>query len=326
MTRRQRRSRARTVRRVVVVILALTAAGALFVYIRYRQDLNEARERLGGGGRVVQTRCGPIEYSEAGEGKTVLSIHGAGGGWDQGLLIRTFIGEGFRVIAPSRFGYLNTPYPNDPSAVAQADTYACLLDHLDIERAAVVAFSAGGPSALQFAIRHPQRTDALVMVSAISDASLVDPRPVDPSQDPVLSALLTDFVFWSATTYFPERALAFFGVSRDAQQRLTREEYERALRVLRMILPMSMRKTGNFNDPAHWFERGEFDLGRIAAPTLVIHSRDDTFVSFAHGQHTAAGIPQARLSPQEFGGHFVYVRDAVLREIRAFLDQHGRTP
>lgn len=201
-----------------------------------------------------------------------------------------------------------------------------LLDHLGIERALVIAFSAGGPSALQFAIRYPERTNALVMVSAISDASLVDPRPVDPSKDPMLSALLTDFAFWAATTYFPDRAMAFFGVSRDAQQRLTPEEHARALRVLRMILPMSRRKTGNFNDPAHWFERGEFDLERITAPTLVMHAMDDTFVPVAHGQYTAAGIPEARFAPQEFGGHFVYARDAVLKEIRAFIDEHGRTP
>ena len=89
---------------------------------------------------------------------------------------------------------------------------------------------------------------------------------------------------------------------------------------------MSMRKTGNFNDPAHWFERGAFDLERIAAPTLVIHAIDDTFVPVAHGQYTAARIPNARFATQEFGGHFVYVRDAVLREIRAFIDQYGRTP
>ncbi|HET9216627.1 MAG TPA: hypothetical protein VFR18_06585 [Terriglobia bacterium] len=87
---------------------------------------------------------------------------------------------------------------------------------------------------------------------------------------------------------------------------------------------MSMRNTGNFNDPAHWFERGEFDLGRIIAPTLVIHAMDDTFVSFAHGQHSAAS--NARFAPQEFGGHFVYVRDAALRVIRTFIEQHGRTP
>jgi pimeloyl-ACP methyl ester carboxylesterase len=314
------------VRRVALVILVIIAVSALLIYVRYRRDINNAHARLASGSHVVETPCSLIEYNEVGEGKIVLSVHGAGGGWDQGLLISPFMGQAVRVIAPSRFGYLNTPYPGDPSAVAQADAYACLLDHLDLERASVVAFSAGGPSALQFAIRYPHRVDALVMVSAISDAGLVDPRPVDPSNDPVLSALLTDFVFWTATTYFPERAMAFFGVSRDAQQRLTREEHERALLILQMILPMSMRKTGNFNDPAHWFERGEFDLGRITAPTLVIHAKDDTFVPFAHGQYTAARIPDARFAQQEFGGHFVYVRDAVLREIRTFIEQHGRTP
>ena len=324
------RARGQRLRRSLMILgliaLAFIVLGTTLTYSQYRRDLSDARERLARGSHLAQTSCGAIEYSEEGEGMPVLSVHGAGGGWDQGLLISPFLGEGFRVIAPSRFGYLNTPYPDDPSAVAQADAYTCLLDSLGIERVSVVAFSAGGPSALQFAIRYPERTTALVMVSAISDASLVDPRPVDPSKDPVLSVMLTDFVFWTATFYFSERAMAFFGVSRAAQQRLTPEEHDRALRVLRMILPMSMRKTGNFNDPAHWFERGQFDLERITAPTLVIHAMDDTFVPFAHGQYTAARILNARLAPQEFGGHFVYVRDAVLGEIRAFIDQYGRTP
>jgi predicted alpha/beta-fold hydrolase len=88
-----------------------------------------------------------------------------------------------------------------------------------------------------------------------------------------------------------------------------------------MILPMSMRKTGNFNDPAHWFERGDFALEQIKAPTLVIHAVDDTFVSFAHAQHTAERIPNTRLESFDFGGHFVYVRDDVLAEIASFVAQ-----
>jgi pimeloyl-ACP methyl ester carboxylesterase len=66
------------------------------------------------------------------------------------------------------------------------------------------------------------------------------------------------------------------------------------------------------------FERGDFDLARIAAPTLVIRATDDSFVPIAHGRHSA-GIPNARFAPQEYGGHFVYVRDTVLAEIRRFI-------
>jgi 2-hydroxy-6-oxonona-2,4-dienedioate hydrolase len=96
-------------------------------------------------------------------------IYGAGGDYDQGLLIGELIlGEGHRIIAPSRFSYLGAEIPVDPSNEAQADAYSCLLDTLDVERAVVLGFSTGGPSALQFVLRHPQRTKTLIMAAAIS--------------------------------------------------------------------------------------------------------------------------------------------------------------
>lgn len=82
---------------------------------------------------------------------------------------------GLRVIAVSRFGYLRTPLPADASAAAQADAHACVLDALGIRRAAVLGVSAGGPSALQFALRHPERTAALVLLVP----AVYAPRPND---------------------------------------------------------------------------------------------------------------------------------------------------
>ncbi|HEU5251112.1 MAG TPA: alpha/beta hydrolase [Thermoanaerobaculia bacterium] len=303
--------------------MILVAAGTALLYFRFRHDVRAARERIAAGGKIAETPCGRIEYAEQGEGRAVLVSHGAGGGYDQGLAVSERLGAGLRIIAPSRFGYLGMPYPDDPSAAEQADAYACLLDALGVARVVVIAFSAGGPSALQFALRHPARTDALIMVSAISDGSLVDPRPVDPSKDPALSTMLHDFPFWLAVTCFPDQVLRFFGMTREAQRRLTPEEHGRAVRVVRMILPMGMRATGNFNDPAHWFERGDFALESIRAPTLVIHARDDTFVAFAHGEYTARHIPNARLASFDYGGHFVIVRDAVAAEISTFLRRVG---
>lgn len=310
--------------RVALALMILVAAGTALLYFRFRHDVRAARERIAAGGKIAETPCGRIEYAEQGEGRAVLVSHGAGGGYDQGLAVSERLGAGFRIIAPSRFGYLGMPYPDDPSAAEQADAYACLLDALGVARVVVIAFSAGGPSALQFALRHPARTDALIMVSAISDGSLVDPRPVDPSKDPALSTMLHDFPFWLAVTCFPDQVLRFFGMTREAQRRLTPEEHDRAVRVVRMILPMGMRATGNFNDPAHWFERGDFALESIRAPTLVIHARDDTFVAFAHGEYTARHIPNARLASFDYGGHFVIVRDAAAAEIASFIGEVGK--
>jgi pimeloyl-ACP methyl ester carboxylesterase len=66
--------------------------------------------------QIVMTRHGSVEYTNWGEGAAVLVIHGAGGGYDQGVAIaRAFGGEGFRWISPSRFGYLRTSLPADDS-------------------------------------------------------------------------------------------------------------------------------------------------------------------------------------------------------------------
>ncbi|HXV40776.1 MAG TPA: hypothetical protein VD701_07435, partial [Steroidobacteraceae bacterium] len=95
----------------------------------YRADIVPARERIATGSQVADTRCGPIEYATQGEGPPLLIVHGAGGGFDQGLDGAGDVARlGYRVIAVSRFGYLRTPLPADASAEAQADAHACLLD------------------------------------------------------------------------------------------------------------------------------------------------------------------------------------------------------
>ena len=95
----------------------------------------------------------------------LLAVHGSGGGHDQGMAFAAGLAsQGIRVIAMSRFGYLRTPMPIDASAAAQADAHVCLLDALGIRRTAIMGGSAGAPSALQLAIRHPDRVSALVLL------------------------------------------------------------------------------------------------------------------------------------------------------------------
>jgi pimeloyl-ACP methyl ester carboxylesterase len=99
--------------RAVAIALGLLAAGlSVLVYANYQRDIHQARERVSVGSQIVETACGQIEYAVAGNGPTVLVVHGAGGGYDQGLDIsRGLVRSGFRVVAMSRFGYLRTPLP-----------------------------------------------------------------------------------------------------------------------------------------------------------------------------------------------------------------------
>ena len=88
------------------------AAGALLGAAVYRRDLSRAYQRVRSGGTVVASPYGHIEYSQGGSGPAVLVIHGGGGGYDQGELIaQAVLGQQFRWIAPSRFGYLSSTLP-----------------------------------------------------------------------------------------------------------------------------------------------------------------------------------------------------------------------
>lgn len=155
-----------------LILLAL-AFGAVAVGLVWQRDMRSIEAHLAGSARVIQTRFGPVAYAEGGPGAPVLAIHGAGGGHDQGaLLAQAFLPEGTRWISPSRFGYPGSGLPADPSPAAQADAFAELLDALGIDRMTVIAMSGGVPPALQFALRHPERIQALILLSLAPYAPL----------------------------------------------------------------------------------------------------------------------------------------------------------
>jgi pimeloyl-ACP methyl ester carboxylesterase len=136
---------------------------------RYQRDMEAARGRLASLERhVVDTHLGRVEFIDRGEGPAVLVVHGITQGADGGLreLATDLVPAGYRVIVPSRFGYLGSEMPDGATPEMQADAFDALLDAIGVEGVLVLAGSAGSTSALHFAIRHHDRTRALLLVSA----------------------------------------------------------------------------------------------------------------------------------------------------------------
>src|SRR4051812_12908185 len=97
---RSRTSMKRSLWIAVALLLAFIAVLGVFF-----KDIGAARSRVSTGSELAETRCGLIEYAVRGQGPAVLIVHGAGGGFDQGLLFAEPIAQaGFRAIAVSRFG------------------------------------------------------------------------------------------------------------------------------------------------------------------------------------------------------------------------------
>lgn len=289
-------------------------------YARYKRDLAAAKRRVcESGSRVAETERGPIEYIDSGDGVPVLLVHGVVGGSDQGPTVaQMFIGDGFRAIAVSRFGYLHSSIPEDPSPAAQADLYAALLDTLDIPKIVLVGTSAGSSSSLQFALQHPDRCAGLVLFSMAVPPYNVPPRL---ARSALRSFFGSDFVFWAFMTYARSNMLRLMGVPRAIQERLTVPETDQLIDLMHSLLPVSVRVQGIMNDicvsnPGV----SNIKLEAISAPTLIIHAVDDPMPPFAGAKGMAARIPTARFVPIENGGHLLLGHlDRVRAEIADFV-------
>lgn len=301
---------------VVIVVLAATVFA---VRARFQHDVARAALRAAQGSVVMDTRCGPIEVQQAGEGIPLLMIHGSGGGHDQGMAwARPLVQHGVRVIAMSRFGYLRTPRPADASPEAQADAHVCLLDALGVAQAAVMGVSAGAPSAMQTAIRHPDRVSALILVVPIAHkpGSVVDSAPpVSDDKDALLMRLLgSDFFFWGALRVARDPLIRHVLATPPEQvAAASPEERARVNDLAERILPVSARAAGLRDDTGLGKRLGPYELESVRAPTLVVSARDDGFGTYAAAEYTAGRIAGARFLGFDGGGHLLVGHDDAVR-------------
>lgn len=305
---------------------AVIGIAALLTWWRFDSDIKQARARVAHGSVLIATRCGPIEYQEAGTGAPLLAVHGSGGGYDQGMAFAGALAQrGIRVIAMSRFGYLRTPMPADASPQAQADAHVCLLDALGIRQAGVLGGSAGAPSALQMALRHPERVTALVLLVPLTykPPALADSAPpLPPAVENVMMRLIgSDFLFWSALHVARNSVIKVVLATPPALlASASRGEQARVNAMLENILPVSGRAKGLVNDTAAGKHLAPAQLALVRAPTLIISARDDRYGTYASAKYTADGIAGSRFIGFDEGGHiWVGHNDQVMSEIAKLL-------
>ena len=307
---------------LAAVPASLAIAGAM-VYRRYRRDLTAARARVSSGSKLVNTPSGLIEYADTGTGAPVLVIHGAGGGFDQGLeFAHPLIETGFRVIAPSRFGYLRTPLPQDASPMAQADAHASLLDALQLEKVAVVGVSAGAPSAMQLCLRHPTRCTALVLaVPLVFGGVPAEPPPSAMREFFINMAISSDFIFWAMSKLARNTMFkTVLGTPPEDVEKAGAEEQTRVADVLSHIEPISQRKKGLQNETAIARSLLRYDLEHLQVPTLVSSIEDCLYHTYPGARYTADNIPGARFLGYPTGGHLAVGHETELwSEVRQFL-------
>ena len=241
--------------------------------------------------QILETRLGQIEFSDSlGEGLVILHIHGSPGGYDQVF----GIDKKYRVISPSRPGYLRTPITSGKTPTEQAELYKALLEELDIDSVIVWGTSGGGPSAIEFAIKYPESTRGLISFEALT-GSWLEAKEID---EYFLSA--SDFSLWfflKLSEVFGKRNLVSFVVPDDVNQNLILSDevsFKELKKLIWTIWPISMRQAGFSNDAEMFFDLN-LDLQKISSPTIAIHGTKDINVDISHSIKLTEAVKNSKL-------------------------------
>jgi pimeloyl-ACP methyl ester carboxylesterase len=218
------------------------------------------------------------------------------------------LGEGFRVIAPSRFGYFGSTLPPHATPADQAEVYALLLDRLGVDRAAVLAFSAGSASALELALRHPDRVAGLILANARLGGST-------PSRllQPILGAVYgRERLWWLYRRFMPATYARMLGVPKGYQP--THEDVATIHAVSELQFPLKPRKLGAiFDGFVSNMVADRFGFEELTVPTLIVSAMDDPWAPYTYAVTAAGRIPGAKLVTIDRGGHLFLSHDAQVR-------------
>ncbi len=314
-------------RTALVGLGALGVAGGAWTAGAYRASMAAAEARLARRSSVLGTSAGALEYAIAGQGPPLLMIHGSGGGFDQGLLFAHPLREvGFRIVAPSRFGYLRSAFPEDASPARQADALVALLDHIGIESLPVVGGSAGALSAAELALRHPGRCSHLILLVPAANLTGRDPVEFTALQRRSVDLMLgSDPAFWTLSTLAPGQMIRTLLATDPALlSRVVPGERRRARLILDGLMPISQKIEGLRADGFWAGAPSQTPCEDITIPTLILSCEDDLFGTADTARILADRIPEARLKIWAEGGHIWLGHDTDMAcEIARFIAPRG---
>jgi pimeloyl-ACP methyl ester carboxylesterase len=296
---------------VIVFIILLSIS-----YIRWKKAALRVMEE----GEVMETAMGKIHYKLTGKGPVLFFMHGGPGGIDQAFFLDEIVQEGYSVLAVSRPGYLRTPFV--PLAYEeQVDQYVELLDKLAIEKVVAMGYSAGGPLALNFANKYPERTHALVMEAGMSTVYEIPSEAPDSFWMKLLTSdRIQDILSWITVIAMriafkmTFKSIISLETLLDKKERkkfteLVANDKERKKWVRKLMdttVPMSIRKQGLNHDVELLTAIEKIPVDRINVKALLVYSKEDNDVKWSHAEYLKTNLKDFELLVTH-GGHFMWI-------------------
>lgn len=209
----------------------------------------------------------------------------------------------------------------DMSFDARVGDLEAVVDALGLERFALLGISGGGPVAVEYEVRHPDRITHLVLYGASARGRAKRGRsPQEVEEEEALLTLMR--IGWGRDNpAYRQIFTAQFIPEAGSEQMQWFNELQRV--------------SAKAENAVNWrVEGSKYDvmdrLPQVTVPTLVLHARNDAVISFGEGRRMAAAIPNAHFVPLEGKNHILLEDEPAwpqfLSEVRRFLGTETNDP
>jgi pimeloyl-ACP methyl ester carboxylesterase len=241
---------------------------------------------------MSEFQVGGLAGEEAGDGVPVVLLHGLTATRRYVVMgSRNLERGGHRVVMYDARGHGRSEPASSYGYDALAEDLRAVLDDRGIDRAVVAGASMGAHTAVRFALEHPERAAALVLITPAFDPEDLE-RGLD-RWDALSRGLRSGGVDGFLEAYGEPRVPDAFRetVKTVLHQRLSAHEHPSAV-------ADALREVPRSRAFASWD-----DLARLDLPVTVVASRDeaDPEHPYATGERYAEEIPGARLESEEPG-------------------------
>ena len=188
-----------------------------------------------------------------------------------------------------------------------------VVDDARLDRFSMLAMSQGGPVAIEYAARHPERVDKLAFYGSYAGIGSAEISDQDRLLDETLDNLIR--VGWEQPTPEFRRVFTYLMIPGATEEQMGwLDELQR--RAVHAEVALLARRQRRKADSIHL-------LASLDLPTLVLHSLGDRMNPFPCARHLASEIPGARLVPLESDNHILLEDEPAwpvfLREVADFV-------
>ena len=295
--------------KVYILVGVLLVAGMYLLVqgIRCNRATKEKLKQLSEyDAKTISLSYGDMSYVDKGNGEVILSVHGIFGGYDQAFDTCKDFASGYRILAPSRFGYLGSDMLGSGTPAEQAIAYAELLDRLGIDKVYLLATSAGGSIAIRFALDYPERTKGLILYCSAMPPAAKPANYAEYAGPPAF--LCNDYAMFLMNPLF-EPVMGM-----DAS-------------TIYGMLPVGERKAGvildaSITNPDMARNYDSYIIEDLQVPTLILHAKDDKLASYADVEKAWDRLPNSTLVSFETGGHLMVGHEEEVKEaVMAFVKE-----